>query len=116
LGEEKFHHARARGHPGSFCFMPLRIRLDFRFHRNDGREVDSESTNSEALGSKPTVVQLNHRIILVARANRFGSMVTPICLAVLRFTTSSNLIGCSTGKSAGLVSFRILSTKYATRR
>src|SRR5437870_13380528 len=43
-------------------------------------------------------------------------MVTPICLAVLRLITSSNLVGCSTGRSAGLAPFRILSTKYATRQ
>ena len=57
-----------------------------------------------------------HRISRLARANRFGSMVTPICFAVLRLITKSNFIGCSTGSSDGLVPFRILSTKYATRR
>src|SRR3990170_6284689 len=39
-----------------------------------------------------------HLISLFARARRFGSMVTPICFAVFRFTTSSNLIGCSTAR------------------
>ena len=57
-----------------------------------------------------------HLINLFARASTSGAIVTPICLAVLRLITSSNLIGCSTGRSAGLVPLRILSTKYATRR
>ena len=37
-------------------------------------------------------------------------------LKYIRMTASSNFVGCSTGKSAGLAPFRILSTKYATRR
>jgi len=39
-----------------------------------------------------------------------GGIVTPICLAVLRLITSSNFFGCSTGRSAGLAPFSILST------
>src|SRR3990172_8009259 len=53
-------------------------------------------------------------INLVARANRFGSMVTPICLAVFRLITNSNLIGCSTGNSEGLVPFKILCCSTST--
>src|SRR5262245_24682574 len=36
-------------------------------------------------------------------------------LAVLRLITSSNLVGCSTGRSAGLAPFKILSTYVAER-
>ena len=39
-----------------------------------------------------------------------GGMVRPMALAVLRLMTSSNFVGCSTGKSAGLAPCRILST------
>jgi|SRR5262245_12710005 len=42
-----------------------------------------------------------------------GSM--PIALAVFRFTTSSNFVGCSMGKSAGLAPRAIRSTNSATR-
>ena len=45
-----------------------------------------------------------------ARASSAGGIVRPKALAVLRLMTSSNLVGCSTGKSAGLAPFRILST------
>src|SRR4030095_9107961 len=49
-------------------------------------------------------------ITLSARASTFGGIVTPICFAVFKLTTNSNFVGCSMGKSAGLVPFRILST------
>ena len=52
----------------------------------------------------------DHRITLSARASTFGGIVNPICFAVLRLITSSNLVGCSTGRSAGLAPFKILST------
>ena len=39
-----------------------------------------------------------------------GGNVIPRALAVLRLSTSSNLVDCSTGRSAGLAPFRILST------
>ena len=52
----------------------------------------------------------HHLISLFARASTSGGIVTPICLAVFRLITSSNLVGCSTGRSAGLAPFRILST------
>ncbi len=39
----------------------------------------------------------------------------PSALAVLRLMTNSNLVGCSTGKSAGSAPFKILSTNVASR-
>src|SRR5687768_12213525 len=38
---------------------------------------------------------------LSALAKRFGGIVRPICLAVFRLITSSNLVGCSMGRSTG---------------
>src|SRR5262249_73962 len=49
-------------------------------------------------------------ITLSPRPNNFGGIITPICLAVLRLMMNSNFVGCSTGRSAGLVPFKILST------
>src|SRR5690349_14856760 len=57
-----------------------------------------------------------YRITRCARASTLGGIVRAICLAVLRLITSSNLVGCSTGKSAGLAPLRILSTYAALRR
>ena len=38
-----------------------------------------------------------------------GGIVRPSAYAVLRFITSSNFVGCSTGRSAGFAPLRILS-------
>src|SRR5262249_26435062 len=51
-----------------------------------------------------------------ARASTAGGMVRPRALAVLRLMTSSNLVGCSMGRSAALAPLRSLSTKVAARR
>src|SRR5215470_16079745 len=51
----------------------------------------------------------SHRITLSARASTVGRIVRPICLAVFRLITNSNLVDCSTGISAGLIPLRILS-------
>src|SRR5262245_19081613 len=51
-----------------------------------------------------------------ARSSTDGWIVKPIALAVLRLMTNSNLVGCSTGKSAGLAPFRTLSTYQVERR
>jgi hypothetical protein len=40
----------------------------------------------------------------------------PSALAVLRFITSSNFVGCSMGRSAGFAPLKILSAKLAARR
>ena len=42
-----------------------------------------------------------HSITSSARASRVGGTSRPSALAVLRLITSSNLVGCSIGKSAG---------------
>ncbi len=51
-----------------------------------------------------------HLITLFARASTFGGIVSPICLAAFRLMMNSNFFGCSTGRSAGLAPFKILST------
>src|SRR5262249_21914909 len=45
-----------------------------------------------------------------ARASKVGGTVMPSALAVLRLITSSYLVGCCTGRSAGLAPLSILST------
>ena len=52
----------------------------------------------------------SHSITLSARASKASGTVTPIALAVLRLITSSNLVGCWTGRSAGLTPLRIFPT------
>jgi hypothetical protein len=45
-----------------------------------------------------------------ARSSSECGIVSPRALAALRLINSSNLVGCSTGRSAGLEPLRILST------
>jgi hypothetical protein len=52
--------------------------------------------------------------LIGAQQNRLGDL-QPAALAVLRLTTSSNLVGCSTGRSAGSAPLRIRSTSLAAR-
>ena len=55
-------------------------------------------------------------MIRSARRSIDWGIVSPSALAVFRLITNSNLVGCSTGRSAGLAPFRILSTYAALRR
>src|SRR6516162_7921324 len=57
-----------------------------------------------------------HSITSSASASSLSGTLTPSAFAVLRLMTSSNLVGCSTGMSAGFVPLRILSTSSAARR
>ena len=57
-----------------------------------------------------------HSITSSARARSIGGTARPSVLAVCALMTSSNLVGCSTGRSAGFAPRRILSTKSAARR
>lgn len=52
----------------------------------------------------------------VIQKNRNGGKVNPIALAVLRLMISSNAVGCSTRRSVGFASFKIMSTRFAARR
>ena len=51
-----------------------------------------------------------------ARSSSNGGIVRPSAFAVFRLMTSSNFVGCSTGRSAGFAPLRILSTYVAARR
>src|SRR5262245_18772874 len=51
-----------------------------------------------------------HSITSSARASSVGGTSRPSALAVLRLITNSYLVGCCTGRSAGLALFRTLST------
>ncbi len=51
-----------------------------------------------------------HRMTSPAWKRRVGGIVRPSASAVLRLMINSYLVGCSTGRSAGLAPFRIFST------
>src|SRR4051794_30068923 len=56
-----------------------------------------------------------HSITSSARARSVGGIVRPKAAAVFRLIRNSNLVGCSTGKSAGFAPRMILSTNPAPR-
>jgi len=63
-----------------------------------------------------TDLHCNHSITSSARASSDGGTVRPSALAVMRLITSSNLVGCSTGRSEGLAPLRILSMYPPARK
>jgi SAM domain (Sterile alpha motif) len=52
----------------------------------------------------------SHSITSSARSRIVVGIVSPSVLAVLRLMSNSNLVGCTTGRSAGFAPFTILST------
>src|SRR5207245_2861432 len=56
-----------------------------------------------------------HSMIWSARPSTDCGIFRPSAFAVLRLMTSSNLVGCSTGRSPGFVPRRMLSTLYPAR-
>ena len=100
----------SRGEPRCAAAMPAaahRRALAGRERAEAGGQ-GSETTHGEQAPA--------HRITSSARSRIDSGIVMPSALAVLRLTTSSNLVGCSIGRSPGLAPFRILSTYPADRR
>src|SRR5262244_4652423 len=58
----------------------------------------------------------HHSIASSARSRSASGTFKPSTLAVVRLMTKSNLVGCSTGMSAGFAPRKILSTISAARR
>jgi hypothetical protein len=56
-----------------------------------------------------------HSIAWSARTRSDFASLSPIAFALVGLTTRSNLVGCSTGISPGLIPFGILSTTSAAR-
>jgi hypothetical protein len=74
------------------------LRLD-RERRGEETEAPSDERSS-----------FHHWMTSSARASTEGGIVRPSAFAVRRLMTSSNFVGCSTGRSAGLAPLRILAT------
>ena len=66
--------------------------------------------------SKLVCAKQHYSITSSARTRNDSGIVSPSAFAVLRLITSSNLVGCSTGKSAGLAPLAMRSTYSAARR
>src|SRR6516165_10805735 len=78
-------------------------------HRRLLRARSERPSNRSAAEQRYELASL-HSITSSARAMSVGGTSRPSALAVVRFMMRSNLVGCSTGISAGFVPRRILST------
>ena len=67
-------------------------------------------------GAQPRHSRQCHRKISSARDASDCGMTSPCTFALARFRARANLIGCSTGVSAGLLPRKIRSTNSAARR
>src|SRR5262249_47990851 len=77
----------------------------------DGRYTEQKRER----GDERDDTAVDHSMTVSARRSSDGGMLSPSALAVLRLMTSSNLVGCSTGRSLGLAPLTILSTYVAPR-
>src|SRR5262245_26628101 len=68
-----------------------------------------ERPGSRAAEQRDEVAAI-HSITSSARATRVAGTSRPSALAALRLSTNSNLVGCCTGRSAGLAPLRMRST------
>ena len=75
-----------------------------------------ERRGEDAEGASDESSSIHYWMISSARASTDGGIVSPSAFAVGRLITNSNVEACSTGRSAGLAPFRILSMKTAARR
>jgi hypothetical protein len=86
---------------------------ELKTSRNDAGRPQPPCCASEQRTFASFVVRriaTRHRITSSACSMIDSGIVMPSARAVLRLTTSSNLVGCSIGKSPGLAPLRILST------
>lgn len=94
----------------SWSATSLSVTVNVRFGSLCGLKSD--------IVTRPKSAKLGHwapyQITLSARVSKSIGTVKPIALAVSRLIASSNVVGCSTGKSAGLAPRSTLASILAT--
>jgi len=88
-------------------------RLLYVIQRPFGRITSMPATGQERSSVMDNIC---YRMTSSARSSSDCGIAMSSAWAVLRLTTSSSLVGCSTGRSPGLAPLRILSTKIAALR
>src|SRR5215813_1077374 len=71
---------------------------------------DQRARRCERTESEDEVPARDHSITLSARSSTDCGIASPRALAVLLLIVSSNLVGCSIGRSPGFAPFRMRST------
>src|SRR6516164_7639056 len=77
-------------------------------HRRPLRPRHEGPRSRRAAEQRDELATLHHSITSSASASSLSGIWRPSALAVLRLITNSNLVGCSTGNSAGFAPLRIL--------
>src|SRR5262249_40428948 len=80
------------------------------------RACSERPRNGRAAQQRDELAPSDHSITSSPRTRNASGICNPSTLAVVRLTARSNLVGCSTGRSAGFAPRRILSTYSAARR
>jgi hypothetical protein len=105
LGHQHTHKAEFAELGERLCRKP-RLTVPLRGKRREAAagKVAGDIAQHKLLVGEP------HSKTSSARLRMDGGIVKPSAAAVFRLTTSSNLVGCSIGRSLGLAPLRILST------
>ena len=103
---KRYNFEPARRAPYHWAVVSLRGRVNGN-HRPTGRR--ERPCGSRGPEHRDELAAL-HTITSSARASSVCGTSRPSALAVVRLITRSNLVGCSTGRSAGFAPRRILST------
>src|SRR5262249_22234204 len=103
--------------------QPVTKGIEDRTASGRGRGLDNTNTGhlpgllrlgaerrQEGEGARDERSPVHHSMTRSARASTDGGIVSPSAFAVLILMTNSTLVGCSTGRSAGLAPLRTLST------
>ena len=96
-----------RGLEAEMCSARANVRF--------GSKADMCSAPSDVRLVPIADISPSHSITSSARNKIAVGRSTPIALAVFKFTTISNFVGCSIGKSEGTAPRAIRSTNSATR-
>jgi hypothetical protein len=88
--------ATKMGCPPHVCFSP-----------DSDRTADIQDRQLRAITGLMRRSKPLYSITSSARASKEGGTIRPSALAVFMLITNSNLVGCSTGRSAGLAPLRI---------
>jgi hypothetical protein len=84
--------------------------------QEEGEAARPDDGRFQRAGEMAALVEHGYWITWSARCSSVCGIVSLSAFAVFMLITSSNFVGCSTGRSDGFAPFRILSTSPAARR
>src|SRR5262245_34191639 len=105
-GDREAIHVAAAG----WRIPGMRQRRDRGNQRCNNQQCRERPRSRRTAEQRDELASSHHSITRSAIASRPGGNVIPSALAVLRLMTNSNLVGCRTGRSAGLAPLRIRPT------